>query len=108
MARTHTTGRPQGMLYSLVFLLVLGVGTALGQAGDTPRKGGTLRVAALSGGRLSLDAHWTRAWVVSFITSHYLEDLYTIGKDYGVIPMLAEGHTVSDDGRVYTVCYLAS
>ena len=46
MARTHTTGRPQVILYNLVFLLGLGLGTTRGGAGETPRKGGILRVAA--------------------------------------------------------------
>ena len=44
MERTHTTGGTPVILYGLVCLLVLGMGTALGGAGDTPRKGGTLRV----------------------------------------------------------------
>jgi hypothetical protein len=57
MQRTSTTCRPQGLLFSLVILLVLGVGPALGQAGDTLRKGGTLRLASLQ--PRTLDPLWT-------------------------------------------------
>jgi hypothetical protein len=58
MARTHTTGRQPILLCSLIVLLGLGVGTALGGPGEAPRKGGTLRV----GNRAeppSLDMHWS-------------------------------------------------
>ncbi len=100
MARTHTTGRPQGILYSLVCLLVLGVSTVLGGAGDTPRQGGTLRVAPVV--LPTLDPYWRDLAITWTLARHYLESLYTFGKDGGPIPMLAEGHTVSDDGLVYT------
>jgi peptide/nickel transport system substrate-binding protein len=102
MARMPTASGHLVTLHSLVFLLVLGVGTALGAAADTPRKGGTLRVAT-SGEPPSLDPHATSSGLAQFIAMHHLESLYTTGKDYGPIPMLAEGHTVSDDGLVYTV-----
>jgi peptide/nickel transport system substrate-binding protein len=98
MEQTHTTGRLQVILYSFVCLLVLGVGSALGQAGDTPRKGGTLRVAAYE--PRSLDGRWAEG--AGPLAQHYLEGLYSIGQDYGPTPMLAAGHTVSDDGLVYT------
>jgi peptide/nickel transport system substrate-binding protein len=101
MERTSTARWHHALLCSLIYLMVLGVGTALGGVASTPRKGGTLRVATL-GEPPSLDAHWTTATITQVITYHYLEGLYTQGKDYAPIPMLAEGHTVSDDGLVYT------
>src|SRR5712691_4265054 len=100
MARTHHTGGHHVMLSNLVFLLLLGVGTALGGAGDTPRRGGTLRVAAQQ--TPSLDPTWTSVIATIWISNHYVERLYTTGKDGSPIPMLADGHMVSDDGRVYT------
>ena len=98
MEQTHTIGRLQVILYSLVCLLMLGVGSALGQAGDAPRQGGTLRVA--TNVPSTLDALWTT--VTGPLAGHYLEGLYSMGQDYGPTPMLAAGHTVSDDGLVYT------
>jgi peptide/nickel transport system substrate-binding protein len=101
MERAHTTVGQPLILYSLVCLLVLGLGTARGGTGETPRTGGTLRMALPQPG--SLDLQWRAptfyTWV---ITPHYLETLYTWGQDWGPTPMLAEGHTVSDDGLVYT------
>jgi peptide/nickel transport system substrate-binding protein len=98
MEQTHTTGRLLVILYSLGCLLVLGVGSALGQARDTPRKGGTLCVAINVPS--TLDGLWTTG--TSPLVQHYLEGLYSLGQDYGPTPMLAVGHTASDDGLVYT------
>jgi ABC-type transport system substrate-binding protein len=96
-----TTHGSHVILYSLVFLLVLGVGMARGGAADTPRKGGTLRVTTEE--PATLDLNWkTRSFETVVIAHHYLEGLYTMGLDGGTIPMVAEGHTVSDDGLVYT------
>src|SRR5437870_3784392 len=81
MERTHTTGRPAVILYSLVCLLVLGLGMALDGAGDTPRKGGTLRVVSTIEPP-SLDAHeWGSVSTSNIIARHYLESLYTSGLD---------------------------
>ena len=102
MKPTHVPGGPLAIVCSLVSLLVLGAGTDIGGAGDMPRRGGTLRVATL-GEPPSLDAHWTTATITQVITYHYLEGLYTQGKDYEPIPMLAEGHSVSDEALVYTL-----
>jgi peptide/nickel transport system substrate-binding protein len=102
MERTHATNTPPAMLYSLVFLLLLGLGTALGEVGETPRQGGTLSVA-FPAEPPTLDAHWTTTSTTHYITAHSLEGLYTTGLDGGTVPMLAEGQTVSDDGLVYTI-----
>jgi hypothetical protein len=101
MERTHTMGGPHAILCSLVCLFVLGLGMTHGGAGETPGKGGTLRVA-IDGEPPSLGPHWTTATVTHLIASHALEGLYTFGKDDGPVPMLAEAHTLSDDGLVYT------
>jgi peptide/nickel transport system substrate-binding protein len=71
-------------------------------AQDTPRTGGVLK-AALIGEPPSLDLHWTTAVIVQQIMWHVYETLYTYDRSFQPIPMLAEGHTVSDGGRRYTI-----
>jgi peptide/nickel transport system substrate-binding protein len=102
MEPTHTPLEQQVIPYSLVFLLALGVLTAFGGAGETPSKGGTMRVGMIAE-PYTLDMHWQPERSGQLIAYHFLEGLYTQGLDYGWIPMLAEGHTVSDDGLVYTI-----
>jgi len=102
MEPTHTPLGQHVIPYSLVFLLALGVLTAFGGAGETPRKGGTIRVGMIAE-PYTLDMHWQPEGTGQLIAYHFLEGLYTQGLDYGWIPMLAEGHTVSEDGLVYTI-----
>jgi peptide/nickel transport system substrate-binding protein len=102
MEPTHTPLGQHVIPYSLVFLLALGVLTAFGGAGETPRTGGTLRVGMIAEAS-TLDMHWQPEGTGQLIAYHFLEGLYTQGLDYGWIPMLAEGHTVSEDGLVYTI-----
>jgi peptide/nickel transport system substrate-binding protein len=101
MERTHMIDRSYLVLWSFICLLVLSVGTALGVVGDTPHRGGTLRWAIIS--FPTLDPHATGAPITWFIATHFLEGLYTTGRDGGPIPMLAAGQTVSDDGLLYTI-----
>ena len=68
---------------------------------DAQVKGGILRVGNL-GEPPALDAHWTTASITETLTNHIYEGLYSLDKDKKPIPMLAEGHTVSKDGLVYT------
>jgi peptide/nickel transport system substrate-binding protein len=86
--------------------LAAAVFLALGLAGPgdiaAQKSGGTLRVAIL-GEPPALDPHWTTASLTEITTGHYLESLYTRDKNYQPIPMLAEGHSVSADGKVYTI-----
>ncbi len=66
------------------------------------KSGGTLRIAIL-GEPPALDPHWTTATLTEIIAGHYLEGLYTRDKNYQPVPMLAEGHTISPDDKVYTI-----
>ncbi|HEV8673342.1 MAG TPA: ABC transporter substrate-binding protein [Methylomirabilota bacterium] len=72
------------------------------QGADTPRSGGLLKVAII-GEPPSLDAHHTTASLTYDVTSHIYEPLFTLDDKYGVVPMLAEGHTVADGGKLYTI-----
>jgi peptide/nickel transport system substrate-binding protein len=71
-------------------------------AAETPRTGGLLKVAII-GEPPSLDAHWTTATLTFDITWHLYEPLFTLDENYSVIPMLAEGHTVGEGGKLYTI-----
>src|SRR5262245_30998260 len=75
------------------------VGSAL--TADAQKKGGILRVGNL-GEPPSLDAHWTTASITEMLTNHIYEGLYSLDSNNRPIPMLAESHTVSKDGLVYT------
>ncbi len=75
---------------------------ARAQPSDTPRMGGVLK-AAMIGEPPSLDLHWTTAVITQQITWHIYETLYTYDRNFVPIPLLAEGHTVSDGGRRYTI-----
>src|SRR2546425_7819375 len=72
------------------------------QPSDTPRMGGVLK-AAMIGEPPSLDLHWTTAVITQQISWHVFETLYTYDRNFVPIPMLAEGHTVTDGGRRYTI-----
>jgi peptide/nickel transport system substrate-binding protein len=82
----------------LVLALALVVPVA---AQEQPRPGGVLKVAMI-GEPPTLDLHTTTAVIVQQITWHIYEGLYTYDKAYNAIPLLAEGHAVSDKGRTYT------
>src|SRR5438874_8986440 len=71
-------------------------------AEDPPRPGGVLK-AGMIGEPPSLDIHWTTAVITQQITWHAVETLYTYDRVFNVVPMLAEGHTVADGGRRYTI-----
>ncbi|PYM91351.1 MAG: hypothetical protein DME04_19600, partial [Candidatus Rokuibacteriota bacterium] len=79
--------------------LVLVAGSVLSV--DAQKKGGVLKVGNL-GEPPALDAHWTTASITEMLTNHIYEGLYSLDNSNRPIPMLAESHTVSKDGLVYT------
>jgi peptide/nickel transport system substrate-binding protein len=89
-------GRVAPPALALLTLLALATGSA-----DAQKKGGLLRVGML-GEPPSLDAHWTTATITETLGNHIYEGLYTLDATTRPTPMLAESHTVSRDGLVYT------
>src|SRR2546427_491605 len=83
----------------VVASLVLVAGSAL--TAEAQKKGGILKVGNL-GEPPALDAHWTTASITETLTNHIYEGLYSLDSNNRPIPMLAESHTVSKDGLVYT------
>ncbi len=74
-----------------------GSGTATGE----PKRGGTIR-AALGGDPQTLDM--SMAGGLTRITmQHVFESLFALDAELRPQPMLADSHTVSDDGLTYTV-----
>ncbi len=86
--------------------VLLGVASLVLVAGsvltvEAQKKGGILKVGNL-GEPPALDAHWTTASITEMLTNHVYEGLYSLDNGNRPIPMLAESHTVSKDGLVYT------
>src|SRR5206468_9276591 len=71
-------------------------------AQEQPRMGGVLK-AGMIGEPPTLDLHATTAVITQQISWHIFETLYTYDHTFNPIPMLAEGHTVGDQGRTYTI-----
>src|SRR5712692_6806416 len=69
---------------------------------EQPRFGGVLKVA-MFGEPPSLDLNWGPATLTWGPMWHVFETLYTFDKDWSPIPHLAEGHTVTNGGRQYTI-----
>ena len=84
---------------ALLALSVLIADTARAQ--DQPKPGRVLK-AAMIGEAPTLDLHTTTATIVQQITWHIYEGLYTYDRTYSAIPLLVEGHAVSDNGKTYT------
>jgi peptide/nickel transport system substrate-binding protein len=66
------------------------------------QQGGSLNVA-LIGDPPTLDIHQSTADIVSLITWHIYEPLFTWDEDYEIMPELAATHEVSDDGLTQTI-----
>ena len=88
---TATTGTTQPAATATT-----GAGAGEGQ------RGGTLKVA-LIGEPPTLDIHQTTATIVSLVTWHMYEALFTWDSEFQIIPLLAEGIEVSEDGLTNTI-----
>ena len=86
----------------LVALAVVVSLVAPAVAQETPRMGGVMK-AAMIGEPPTLDLHATTATISWQIMWHVYESLYTLDRNMEPAPMLAEGHTISPDGRRYTI-----
>jgi peptide/nickel transport system substrate-binding protein len=71
-------------------------------AREQPRFGGVLKVAT-EAEPPSLDPHWNASAVTALPMSHVFEALFTFDRDFNPIPHLAEGYTLADEGRRYTI-----
>jgi peptide/nickel transport system substrate-binding protein len=90
----------------LVRVLALGLGLALlapslGFA-QTPRRGGQL-VVAMEGEPPDLDMHLSALNYLRYIAYHVNEQLFTLDANFHPIPMLAQGYTISPNGKLYTI-----
>lgn len=65
-------------------------------------RGGTLRIATI-GEPPTLDEHQTTAGITAEIGYCWFETLFTYDSEYQPFPMLAESHTVSEDGLTHTI-----
>jgi peptide/nickel transport system substrate-binding protein len=100
MAQRHRLRALSGTVLLIMFFGVLCASPAAAQT--APRQGGILK-AAMIGEPPTLDTHTTTATIAYQIAWHVFESLYTYDKQYAPIPHLAEGHTVTDGGRRYTI-----
>jgi len=91
----HPRGKVVVTFLTILLVLSLGVPIAGAQA---PRTGGTLRVAII-GEPPSLDTHFPVGILASAIGQHLFESLFTMGKDFRPIPLLAESYSLADNGR---------
>lgn len=69
---------------------------------EEPVRGGRLRIAA-TGQPAGLDMHLTNQRTVTMIGWQVYEALFTFDADYNTVPMLAQGHEVSEDGLTVTI-----
>ncbi|HSB81864.1 MAG TPA: ABC transporter substrate-binding protein [Candidatus Methylomirabilis sp.] len=78
--------------------LAVAAGAPVPALAQTPRPGGTLRVATI-GEPPSLDTHFPTGIIAMSIGQHIFEGLFTLDKDFRPIPMLAESYSTADGGR---------
>lgn len=104
--RKHSGGvTVSRLVLSLLSLLAFGLGVVSAQNSsqeDSPRYGGVLNVGIASdpGG---IDVANRIIVLAQVIGSHVFETLFTFNTDYDIVPMLAEGFEVSEDGLTYTI-----
>jgi peptide/nickel transport system substrate-binding protein len=89
-------------LLPLLILVTLLGWSSQAPAQEQPRPGGVLK-AAMIGEPPSLDLHWTTAVITQQIAWHIYETLYTYDRNFEPVPLLAEGHTITEAGRRYTI-----
>lgn len=78
-------------------------GAALAQpAVNRASRAGTLRIVPGSG-LTALDPIWTPAGVTTGHAYHVFDTLYAVNKALEPKPQMAEGHEISDDGRICTI-----
>ena len=82
-------------------LVILGL-TPGAVADETPRMGGTLKVASI-GEPPTLDIPMSTATLVYEIMWHVNESLFTYDRAFNPVPLLAESDTVSDRGLRHTI-----
>ncbi len=87
------------IIFAVAVLLVLTVGVAHAQ---TPKRGGTLRVAVNSE-PTNLDPHRSTAFITRVVLGSVVEGLYTLDEKYEPIPDLAERLEVSEDKLRYGI-----
>ena len=82
--------------------LALLLGATLVAAPPAAAQADHLKVA-LQGDTSNVDLHLTTHYVSRVALLNVYEMLYTLGEDLSIQPMLADKHTISPDGLVYTI-----
>ena len=89
-----------GVLSALLFG---GLGALSSQAQAQPVQGGSINVATI-GEPPTLDPMVSTADLVSIVTQHMFETLYTFGEGWKVVPLLAQDlPKYSDEGKTLTI-----
>src|SRR5262249_50603934 len=86
----------------LAVALALLFGATLAAAPPASPQASHLKVA-LQGDTSNVDLHLTTHYVSRVALLNVYEMLYTLGEDLSIQPMLAEKHSISADGLVYTI-----
>ena len=87
---------------AVLTLLAACCAPAAAQDPGAPRVGGRLRIATI-GEAPSLDLHLATGQVTQQIMGNVFETLYAYDGRFNPIPLLAQGHAVSDGGTRYTI-----
>jgi peptide/nickel transport system substrate-binding protein len=99
-----TSRNPNRRIFLTTSTALVGAALALApikaMASD-PKSGGTLRYA-VNETIDTFDPFMTNSTIVRTMHSHVFESLYTYDSRYGLIPELAVGHEVSEDGKEWT------
>jgi peptide/nickel transport system substrate-binding protein len=88
----------KGMLMAVMVMVLASLITVTGAQASGPKKGGTLKIAAL--GLDTADPHRHTGSIA--VQQAYVETLTSIANDGSVIPFLAESWDIAPDGLTYT------